>query len=1012
MPAFAQTHMVTTVGDLPVAFEPNVGQTDPQVRFLARTPGTIVFLTDSEAVMVLDRREKGGSGQLRRRKAPVNWQQEVVRMKLVGSETPQASGLEKLPGVSNYFIGQDPKKWRTDIPHYARIEYRGVYPGIDMMCYGKGRQLEYDLVVAPGANPRQIELAWEGVERLDVNADGDLVLATRLGEIIEKRPRVYQEIAGRRVEVAANYLLRPHNRVAFELARYDRGSPLVIDPVMLVYSSYLGGNGEDGADSIAVDSQGAAYFGGWTSSANFPTQSPYQAANGGGDYDAFVTKISAAGNTLLYSTYLGGNGTDSLQEIAVDSAFSAYVTGHTDSTNFPTQAAYQSTLRGSQAAFVTKLSPAGNALIYSTYLSGSGEDQGDCITADAAGYAYVSGYTTSPNFPTTQPAYQSTLKGSQAGFVARFDPKGPLVYSTYLSGSGQEDALVIATDGTGYAYVSGYTTSPDFPTTQGAYQSTLKGGEDLFVAKVAPTGNALAYSTFLGGSLDEEAWAMAVDGSGAAYVTGFTYSTDYPTRSPYQATNRGGPSGNAADAMVSKLSPSGNALVFSTYLGGSGDDLGNGIAVDTAGAIYVVGHTGSNDFPVQSAYQSVNRGGLDAFVTKLLPAGNALVYSTYLGGSGDDSATYLAIDAVGAAYIPGWTTSTNFPTSSPYQSTNRGGPTYGEDAFVTKLQLPTTVATNPPGLAVVVDGVNLTSPQAFDWAPGTSHTISAASPQGSGGTRYGFTNWSDGGGQTHFIVASSSLATYIANLALVTTFPQVNAGGIVNNASYNLQSSSVAPGSIAALFGTNLTNGTSCVQPSCNPAFGSDGKLGTTMAGAQVTVNGTPVPIFYATPGQLGIQIPFEAVGASATVSVSVAGQASTPATVTLALVAPGIFTASQDGKGAGAITHVDGSLVTTQNPAHTGELVILYATGLGQVTPAVATGALPAGASNTVAPVTVSIGGINVIPLDFAGLAGCCVGLNQINARVPLGVSSGNAVPVVLYIGGQSSNTATIAVQ
>ena len=659
---------------------------------------------------------------------------------------------------------------------------------------------------------------------------------------------------------------------------------------------------------------------------------------------------------------------------------------------------------------MTKLSPAGNALIYSTYLSGSGEDQGDCVTADAAGYAYASGYTTSANFPATQGAYQSALKGKQAGFVARFGPAGALVYSTYLSGSGS-GGCPCHRDGRDRVRLRlGFHNFAQLPDHPGAYQSTLKGGEDLFVAKVAPTGNTLAYSTFLGGSLNEEAWALAVDGSGAAYVTGFTYSTDYPTQSPYQAANKGGPGGNAADAFVSKLSPSGNTLVFSTYLGGNGYDLGNGIAVDTAGAIYVAGQTGSTDFPVQSAFQAVNHGGLDVFVTKLLPAGNALVYSTYLGGSGDDAATYLAIDTVGAAYIPGWTTSTNFPTSLPYQSSNRGGPYSASNAFVAKLQLPTTVATNPPGLAVVVDGVNLTSPQAFDWTPGTSHTIGANSPQGSGGTRYVFTSWSDGGGQTHSILASSSLATYIANFTLVTTFPQINAGGVVNNASYTLQSSSVAPGSIAALFGANLTDGTSCLPPSCNPTF-SNGKLGTTMAGAQVTVNDTPVPIFYAAPTQLGIQIPFDAAGASATVSVSVGGQASTPATVSLAPVAPGIFTASADGKGAGAVTHVDGSAVTTQNPARAGELVILYATGLGQVAPAVATGGLPAGASNTVAPVTLMIGGISVIP-DFAGLAGCCVGLNQINARVPAGVGSGNAVPVVLSIGGQLSNTATIAVQ
>jgi uncharacterized protein (TIGR03437 family) len=253
-------------------------------------------------------------------------------------------------------------------------------------------------------------------------------------------------------------------------------------------------------------------------------------------------------------------------------------------------------------------------------------------------------------------------------------------------------------------------------------------------------------------------------------------------------------------------------------------------------------------------------------------------------------------------------------------------------------------------------------------------------------------------------------AAWVFAVNTVPTPPQINAGGVVNNASYGL-ASSVAPGSIAALFGTNLTNGTSCLPPACNPAFGSNGKLGTTMAGAQVSVNGTPVPIFYATSGQLGIQIPFEVTGASATVSVSVAGQTSTPATITVAAVSPGIFTATADGKGAGAITHVDGSAVTTQNPAHAGEVVILYATGLGQVAPAVPTGALPAGASNTFASVTLTIGGITFSP-DFAGLSGCCVGLNQINARVPAGVSSGNAVPVVLNIGGQSSNTATIAVQ
>jgi uncharacterized protein (TIGR03437 family) len=892
------------------------------------------FFTDTETVMVLGRAEKA-----------------VVRMKLVhGHAARHVQGIEKLPGVSNYFIGNDPKKWRTDVPHYARIRYQSVYPGIDMICHGENRQLEYDLVVEPGADPRRIELAWEGVERLRVNADGDLVLATRLGELVQKRPRVYQEIGGRRVEVAANYAIRPGGRVQFDLARYDRSRTLTIDPVLLVYSTYLGGSVADDAYTIAVDSMGSAYAAGVTASADFPTLSAYQSAYKGG-YDVFATKFSPSGNALVYSTYLGGSGDDDPEEIAVDGAFSAYVAGATTSPNFPIQSAYQSTLKGAQNAFVTKLSPAGNALVYSTYVGGSGSDYGSCVAVDAAGSAYVTGDTTSPDFP-THSAYQLSAPSGDHAFVFKLSQAGNvLAYSTYLAGHGQDEGVSIAVDGAGSAYVAGDTTSTDFPT-QSAYQLMLKGSRNVFVTKLAPAGNALAYSTYLGGSGDDQPDGIAVDSAGSAYVTGATHSTNFPTQSPYQSTLKGGQS-----VFVTKLAPAGNALVYSTYLGGSGEDLAIGIALDAARAAYVTGYTTSPDFPLQSAFQTIYAGGptqhRDAFVTKLAPAGNALIYSTYLGGSGDDAANYIAIDAAGAAYVAGYTTSTDFPTHLPYQAVNRVNPASGySTAFVTKLQLPVTVATNPPGLAIAVDGVALTAPQAFDWAPGAVHSVTTPSPQESGSTRYLFANWSDGGAQAHSITATSIAATYTASFTgeyQLTTTASPPAGGIVTanpastdgyyasgssvqltaaaNPGYQFSGwsgdliGSVNPQSLVMGAARSVTANFSTVGPlitgvvdsaSYRPTiapnsfvsiYGSNftswtgdwsnyvpnGKLPTTLGGVQVLIDGKQCFVSYASPGQLNAVTPPDT--ASGTVSVEVVtAQGTATSTATMAQVAPALF--------------------------------------------------------------------------------------------------------------------------
>jgi len=655
-------------GKLPLAFEPNVGQTDAQVRFIARGAGMTAFFTDTETDMVLN--PAGGAAD-----------RAVVRMKLAGSDRPRRTcGAEKQPGISNYFIGNNPSQWHTGVPHYGRIQYESVYPGIDLVWYGNQRQLEYDFIVQPGGDAGQIQVAYEGVESLRLEANGDLMLRTAHGEWRQQKPKVYQEIAGRQVEVAARYSIVAHDRVTFALADYDRKRELRIDPVVLAYSTYLGGSGGDVGQAIAVDSTGAPYITGYTSSVNFPTLSAYETTLHGSN--VFVTKLTPKGDALVYSTYLGGSVQDFGEGIAVDAAGSAYITGYTKSSNFPTQSAFQPAYGGSTDAFVTKLSPAGNALIYSTNLGGSGYDQGNGIAVDASGSAYVTGETSSLDFP-LQSAYQSINKPNGNGqnvFVTKLTPAGTaLSYSTYLGGSTTDYGYGIAVDAEGSAYVTGMAQSSDFPI-QSAFQTQMGGGYDAFVTKFTPAGSALVYSTYLGGGNYDLGFGIAVDTAGSAYVTGYTASTDFPLQSPYQATNKAWNANTTWTGFVTKLSAAGTGLVYSTYLGGSFQDSGQGIAVDPTGSAYVAGITSSSDFPTQSAFQATYAGYTSAFVTQLTPAGTALQYSTYLGGG---HGWGIAVDKAGSAYVAGSTLSTNFPTQSPYQKSAGGG----GDAFLTKLSL-------------------------------------------------------------------------------------------------------------------------------------------------------------------------------------------------------------------------------------------------------------------------------------------------------------------------------------
>ena len=660
-------------GRVPLTFIANAGQTHPSVRFLAKGPGMTAYFTPEEIAIDLH--------------------SSVVRMRYPGANTtPAIEGLDPQEGRANYFIGADPAKWKTDVPLYGRAVYRELYPGIDMVYSAAERWLKSEFVVAAGADPSRIRIAYEGALAIRVDRKGRLILTTAEGELREEAPEIYQELGGRRIPVSGTFRAAA-NVVSFEVGQYDRARELRIDPV-LSYSTYLGGNGTDRGAAIAVDPAGAVYVTGYTDSTDFPVAGAIQGGSNGG-VEVFVTKLNAAGNGIVYSTYLGGSGDDRGYSIALDLYANAYVTGWTGSGNFPLASPAQSKLNGSRNAFVAKLNSTGSALVYSTYLGGSGSDSGNGIALDGSNAAYVTGSTTSADFPLVGP-FQATPGGATDAFVTKLSASGStIVYSTYLGGSGDERGSSIAVDSSGEAFITGNTSSTNFPLASqypnpSPLQAANGGGTDAFVTKLSATGNSLAYSTYLGGSGVENTElgrSIAVDSSGNAYVTGTTSSTNFPVFQPLQATRTG-----SQNVFVAKLNAAGSAFVYSTYLGGSSIDYGESIAVDSGGLAYLAGYTSSSDFPILNGDQPVNGGGYDAFVAKLNAAGSAIMESDYLGGSGNDAAYGIAVDSNGAAYLTGQTLSYNFPLKTPVQSSL--GSTLA--AFVAKF----TFGSNTPPAAV------------------------------------------------------------------------------------------------------------------------------------------------------------------------------------------------------------------------------------------------------------------------------------------------------------------------
>jgi ASPM-SPD-2-Hydin domain-containing protein/beta-propeller repeat-containing protein/centrosomal CEP192-like protein len=737
-------------GKLPLSFEANQGQADQQVKFLSRGSGYTLFLTGDEAVLSL-RSQKSGIRRQEQEKPPwsrllgqsqkagdsaqgtkdkVRGTNDFIRMKLVGTNrAAKVTASDELPGKVNYFIGNDPRNWRTDVPTYTKVKYESLYPGVDLIYYGNQGKLEYDFVVAPGADPSAISLAVGAglappkrarqAVPLRVDTNGDLIVQTGAGEVRFHKPVVYQRESGVRSQESeeeqgaagneprtagpanrqsaisnrqfldGHYVLTADNRIHFEIPKYDRTKSLVIDPT-LVYSTDLGPTASGAGNAIALDSSGNAYVAG---------QIP---GGGGSSSQAFVMKLNSAGTALIYSTVFAGSADQSAQGIAVDSSGEAIVTGWTTSSDFPTVNAFQSSLNGVQNPFVAKLNAAGNGFVYSTYLDGNepygaGTDTGNSLALDSSGNAYVTGATITSNFPVTanalQPAFGGGICSAEFGpdttgpcadaFVAELSPTGSLLYATYLGGPGYDSGAGIALDASGNIYVTGMA-SANFPTTAGAFETTtsaVQGG--AFVAKINAGGISLGYSSYLSGSNAERGSGIAVDSSGEASVTGLTLSSDFPT-TPGAFQTALGPYFNA-DAFVTKFNTSGSELIFSTYLGGSYDDSGRAIALDASGNIYVTGDTPSCDFPTANPIQAMNDAcasgnsrGTNAFVTEFTPTGS-MVFSTFLGGSyGIDSGRGVATDSSGNAYVTG-AGSPDFPTTPGAYQTSGGG------AFVAKI---------------------------------------------------------------------------------------------------------------------------------------------------------------------------------------------------------------------------------------------------------------------------------------------------------------------------------------
>jgi len=694
-------------GEMPLYFIENCGQLDGQVAYyLPGSDKTLYFTAEGVTFALTGRRQTVDSRQgeedpflpadfspspdLPFSPSLSRW---AVKLDFVDANPAvQPVGESSLEMVVSYFKGK-PEDWHTGLRTYSRLVYRDLWPGIDLVYYGTVNQLKYEFVVHPGADPAQIRLAYRGASDVRLNAVGQLEVTTPVGSFTDDTPVAYQEIGGQRVPVKMSYELPMTDEVnpvtnspfSFAIGDYDATRPLILDPAILLYSGFIGGNGEEQAYDIAVDNTGNAYVVGFTGSSNFPTIEGPDLIFNGGTYDVFIAKIRADGAGLVYAGFLGGTGDEEGSGVAVDNLGNAYITGYTGSTDFPVLNGPDLSFNGgTYDVFIAKINTTGTALIYSGFLGGSDSDYGLDIILDEANAVYITGRTASSNFPTVI-GPDLSFNGTYDAFVTKVNAAGDsLVYSGFVGGNNDERSYSIAIDDAQNVYITGWTKSDDFPTTNG-FDQVYNGLEDAFVVKVDNDGTTLAYASFLGSGGDDRGYGVAVDDAGYAYVTGYTNSPGFPTISGGMDTTHNG----NYDAFVAKVHPNGSNLSYASFLGGSGNDYAYNIAIDTQGNSYVTGYTASTNFPTIGGLDATHNGGIeDVFVVKVNETGTALAYAGYIGGSSAERGTDIAIDVIGNAYVTGYTQSSDFSVV--------GGPdlSYNDnsDAFVAKISAIHTVS--------------------------------------------------------------------------------------------------------------------------------------------------------------------------------------------------------------------------------------------------------------------------------------------------------------------------------
>lgn len=896
----------------------------------------------------------------------------ALRAELAGANPGSTPRLDARPEMlANYFIGADPAKWFTDVPRYKHVRYTDVYPGIDIDYHSRNGLLEHDFIVAPRADPDRIRMAFHGADSIRLDAAGNLEIAIGGQRLRWKKPAIYQETAAGRRKVEGAYRLESEGRAGFSIGNYDRSKPLVIDPVVQ-YVTYIGRSALEVLTRVATDTAGNVYLTGSTRDPSFPISPGAYNANAGGAAtgNVIVAKLNPDGAGVSYITQFGGTDRDYGVGLAVDPSGNVYLAGVTESNDFPTTLGALKTTFTSQSSnrghcFVTKLNAAGNALVYSTYLGGRGTDRCYAVGLDPAGNAYVTGMTNSTDFPVTDGAPQTTYRGSGAevtllrllplqpgsdAFVAKLNPAGSaIVYATFLGGSDNDVGTAIAVDSQGNAYIGGVTSSTNFPVSPGAAQSTFGGNQgqaefqygDGFVAKLNPAGDRVLYSTYLGGRQTEYLLGLAVDTQGSAYVTGGTTSTNFPTTAGSLQPAYKGLGGEtrmpAGDAFLTKLAPNGQSLVYSTFLGGTRDDRAVSIAVDAAGKVWVAGHTLSTDFPTTGDAFQKNLSGQpandqlfigDAFLTQIDAAGASILSSTFLGGRGGDTAISVSVLPDNSVVVGGLTASDNLPvTPGAYQR---------------------------QGFGANVDG----------------------SPIGD---------------------------AFVARFA---DKPQPAVAGFVNAASYT---NTASPGMIAVVAGSNIGPDTLTTAQ-----LDANGRVASTLAETQVLVNERPAPLVYVSRAQTSFIVPYAtAAGANAQVVVVYKGVRSTPFSVPVTAASPGVFSANSSGTGPGAVLNQDNSFNSAQNPAAKGSVIVLFLTGEGQTDPSGTDGQVASTVFPKPAlPVRVDFGGFQAEVLYAGAAPGQVAGLMQINAKIPENSNSG-PVPVQVTVGtAQSQRGLTVAIR